>query len=246
MFHIIICDDDELFANEIKNMIFEIGLGNEGALFTYYSSGEQLIYSLDRQDKCDLLIMDMQMKKYDGHETAKYFRKYFPDSLLVYCSGIVKPTVESFNALPFRYLIKDYSLKKMKSELIVVIEEMKKRKDVIKIEAKQGNDTVLLKTDDILFIENYRYGSIIHVIENSEEVNRKFTTNKKLQTLMKELEKEGFQYAHNSYVVNLKYVVRLQNNTELRLINGEILGISRSKIKDFKLSFMNWVSKKYD
>lgn len=59
------------------------------------------------------------MKKYDGHETAKYFRKYFPDSLLVYCSGIVKPTVVLVSSLGM-LSITFYSLRKNEDNAVLV------------------------------------------------------------------------------------------------------------------------------
>ena len=59
------------------------------------------------------------MKKYDGHETAKYFRKYFPDSLLVYCSGIVKPTVVPVSSLGM-LCITFYSLRKNEDNAVLV------------------------------------------------------------------------------------------------------------------------------
>lgn len=70
----------------------------------------------------------MQMKDYDGHKTARLFRNYFPNSVLVFCSGVRKPTDESFKTMPFRYLMKDYSEIKMCSEIRDIIKKSERTK----------------------------------------------------------------------------------------------------------------------
>lgn len=245
MFHIIICDDDESYIDNLKEMIISAGMSSDEVLFYEYSSGEAFIENIDNQKQCDLLILDMQMKDYDGHETARMFREKFPKSMLVFCSGVRMPTDESFKTMPFRYLLKQYSQSKMLEELQAIIAEMRLKKDGLKIAATHYSNTVLIDPDDVIYIENYRYGSIIHVIQGENEYSGKITTEKKLPELMEELSEMGFEYAHNSYIVNLKYVIRLLTNGEIMLVNGECLNVSRSRLKKFRASFSSWISKKY-
>lgn len=244
MFHIIICDDDEVFVKYIKGMIIDAGLGLDEALFYQYSSGEAFINNIDNQKQCDLLILDMQMKDYDGHKTAQLFRGKFPKSMLVFCSGVRKPTDESFKTMPFRYLLKSYPKSKMHEEIQTIIAEMRLKKNGLKIVAKHYSNTVLIDPDDVIYIENYRYGSVIHVVDKNE-YSGKITTKKKLPKLMEELSEVGFEYAHNSYIVNLKYVVRLLTSGEIMFVNGGCLNVSRARLKQFRMSFLSWISKKY-
>ena len=125
MFHILICDDDEKYIEYLINLFLKEGLSREESLFYRFTSGEELVASLEKQGECDLLILDMQMKDYDGHKTARLFRNYFPNSVLVFCSGVRKPTDESFKTMPFRYLMKDYSEIKMCSEIRDIIKRVK-------------------------------------------------------------------------------------------------------------------------
>lgn len=48
------------------------------------------------REKFDCLILDVAMPGMDGNETARDFREQFPDTLLVFCSGVCVPTVESY------------------------------------------------------------------------------------------------------------------------------------------------------
>lgn len=244
MFHILICDDDEKYIEYLINLFLKEGLSREESLFYRFTSGEELVASLEKQGECDLLILDMQMKDYDGHKTARLFRNYFPNSVLVFCSGVRKPTDESFKTMPFRYLMKDYSEIKMCSEIRDIIKRVKERKNGIKINEKYSNNRILVDPDEVLYIENYRYGSILHMY--NKEIKEQLTSEKKLPELMNILASNGYAYAHNSYIVNLKYVVRLSSDGVIKLVSGEMLNVSRSKLSTFKKSFSEWLSRKYE
>jgi len=43
---------------------------------------------MQKRESYDLLIVDVQMPGINGNETARQFRKQFPDTVLVFCSGI--------------------------------------------------------------------------------------------------------------------------------------------------------------
>ena len=108
MYKIVICDDDKNFIFYMKEMLLRCDLSERQVTFYEVTSGEECLLTVERMTSCDLIILDMQMSGMDGHATAKHFRKLFPDSLLVFCSGVSKPTDESFKTTPFRYLRKNY------------------------------------------------------------------------------------------------------------------------------------------
>ena len=114
----------------------------------------------------------------------------------------------------------------------------------IKINAKYSNNRILVDPDEVLYIENYRYGSILHMY--NKEIKEQITSEKKLPELMNILASNGYAYAHNSYIVNLKYVVRLSSDGVIKLVSGEMLNVSRSKLSTFKKSFSEWLSRKYE
>ena len=102
MYKIVICDDDKNFIFYMKEMLLRCDLSERQVTFYEVTSGEECLLTVERMTSCDLIILDMQMSGMDGHATAKQFRKLFPDSLLVFCSGVSKPTDESFKTTPFR------------------------------------------------------------------------------------------------------------------------------------------------
>ena len=51
-------------------------------------------------------------------------------------------------------------------------------------------------------------------------------------------------YAHNSYIVNLKYVKKLCSE-ELKLVDGQVLSVSRTKIKNLRKQVTEYFERKY-
>lgn len=247
MFKIVICDDDTEFISYMEKMIIETGINIREAEFYRVNSGEKCLEIVNKLTSCDLLILDMQMGGMDGHETAKLFRRVFPDSLLVFCSGVVQPTDESFKTTPYRYLKKTYSDEKMLGELKAIKDRMEELKKIPFIVGKNHSNVVRLKPSDILFIENYKRGSAINIISESKDYSfeDRITTKKKLEELYQVLKDFDFAYAHNSYIVNLNYVSKLKTEGILRLIDGTELNVSRSKLSDFRKELARVMSEKY-
>lgn len=246
MYNIAICDDDNNFIKYIKKMLFHSGLEREEVLIYEYNSGEELVRSLDNCERIDLLILDMQMGRLNGHETAKYFRKQFPSSVIVFCSGVCLPTVETFETTPFRYLLKEYTDQKMVCELKAVIQEMKKKIIEPHVIGTWRNNMVKLRLEEILYISIARRGSNIYVNPQITryEMDNYMLSKKKVSELYHILKSYGFEYAHNSYIVNLDYIKRM-NSLELELTDGTILSIARSKEKNLRMAFARYKAQKY-
>ena len=113
MYNIILCDDDEQFISYMHKLILASELTDKEVQFYEYNSGRKLTESLSNIKDCDLCILDIGMEDMNGDETAKIFRKTFPSSVLIFCSGIFGPTTKSFEAEPFRYLLKSYTDEQM-------------------------------------------------------------------------------------------------------------------------------------
>ena len=246
MYYIAICDDDSDFIKYMKNMLLKSGLEKEEILFYEYSSGEELINSIDICEKIDLLILDMKMKKIDGNETARLFRDQFPFSVIVFCSGVYLPTVESFETTPFRYLLKEYTDERMIRELNAVVKEVKNRSIEPVVMGTWNYNAVKLKLEEILYISIARNGSNIYV--NSKIIKYEFenhiTSKKRLPEIYSVLKNYGFEYAHNSYIVNLNHIKR-KTTKELELSDGTVLSIARSKEKQLRIAFAKYKAQKY-
>lgn len=238
MYYIGICDDDPVFIEYIKRLICAV---DEQVEFYEYLSGKELIQDMQNRERYDLLILDVCMPKMDGNETARKFREQFPDTVLVFCSGVCMPTAESFETTPYRYWLKEYTEERMVKEVEGVFAKVKQNKVAPYIMGKKENQLVKLPAERISHIAIARKGAVIYC-GSSEE---KYSSPKKVSELYEQLKDFGFVYAHNSYIVNLKHV-KVAGQKELELMNGEKLTISRSRVKEFLKRFAIELAGKYD
>ncbi len=247
MYNIAICDDDQVFISYMKKMIIASGLDERMVVFYEYCSGEELILSMNKNIEYDLLILDMQMGNMDGIETAKLYRGKYINTILVFCSGRVKPTVKSFEVTPFRYLLKQYSDSRMLREMYPIIEKIKSLKIEPFIIGSYLYNTVKLTPDEILYIAVSKHGSDIYICSHiiRYEFERKIKSKEKVKELYLMLKNHGFVYAHNSYIVNLKYIKR-KTMIELELVDGTVLSIARSKEKELRKALAEHLARKYE
>lgn len=74
LFYVIICEDDNIYSDYIKNLLLESGLKKENAVFYQFYSGEELIQNIEDIRACDLIYMDINMNIMNGYETVKHIR----------------------------------------------------------------------------------------------------------------------------------------------------------------------------
>lgn len=245
MYHIAICDDDKVFISYIKNIINQV-MGNKSYSCNYYeyTSGESLINALNESVQYDLLILDMELGGMDGDKTARLFREKYKETLLVFCSGVRAPSVKSFKATPFRYLLKSYPDMKMKCEVKEIFSEVEKRSDKKYIMGHYRSNVIKVNVQNILYVENAKRGSRIVVCKDSEEAKFEgsILVDDKLETLTEKFSELAL--AHSSYAININHIEKIIDN-EAYLDSGESLSVSRTYQKDFRTIFTKSIADKY-
>ena len=252
MYSIILCDDNEDYIDYLKEIVLKTNIDDKEVEFLEFVDGENLVEYLKKPEaKCDLLLLDMQLPGMDGDAVAEQFRRRFSDTILVFCSG-KRPTDKTIKVMPYRYLYKEYTDEKMLDEMQEIIDKVVSHKVMPVIIAHSYNKHIQLKPDEILYIEIARRGCKVKVCPfvNSKDMEGDLITNEKLPDLFDRLKDFGFMYAHNSYIVNLKYVKKILSN-ELEFIRwenqttAEKLSVSRARMKELKRAFARELGNKY-
>lgn len=247
MIRVAICDDDIIFVHYLEDRLREVGLSDSEVEFYEYLSGEELISEFKNNIDYDLLILDVQMGGMNGNQTAQKFREKYLNTILVFCSGVYKPTPASFKVTPFRYFLKQYSKETMVRELKDVVEIVKSRKKRPCIVGYYFSNAIELKPEEILYISIAKRGSSIHTCPDITKFKfgDRITCKQKVHELYEILKNYSFAYAHNSYIVNLSHI-KSKTLNEIEMINGEVLTISRSKRKEFKDKMADFFENKYN
>lgn len=238
MYKIAICDDDRDYRKNIQQIITQEGvIENRELSFHEYDSGEALLKEAALLHH--LIFVDIRMPGMDGNKTAELLRKSNDKAVLVYCSGFFEPTPEGINiGQPFRYILKDMYSNNLKKEIRQILLEMQRRVKVHIVTVTEAGKLLQIPINELLYISVAKRGSYLY-LEQQERIVE-IRCRESIKELYCQLEEQGFEYAHNSYIVNLEKVVSFER-TVLRLRGGVQLNISRSKKTQFEEHFMKFL-----
>lgn len=229
---IAICDDERQSVREIREILMEGEIEpGDFKISTFPSGREMLSASVSRYN---LVILDMMFPGENGREIAKEFRKKNKDGLLVFCTGKTNPIPEDFKVLPYRFMRKD-KIRQLRSALLETVEEMYRRNAKNNILLTQGKTIRVLEVDKILYLEIAKTGSTVYYYDKYEKPGTvsHMKVREKPKELYPKLVTFGFEFSHNSYLVNCHYLKRW-NSHELELADGTCLSISRAREKKFR------------
>lgn len=234
MYRVAICDDTKSNITYMKEMIIRSGVSANELECLEYGSGEELFDDIEELNNVDLLILDMILPGMNGYEVARKFRENFSDTVLVFCSGTCPPTMESFETQPYRYILKPIEEERVITILKDTFEKIEKERKACEIIGTYRTGTIKLKPKDLVYVSKGRGYCELHVLPEKRSTIgwEKIIVKQNLTEMYERLCEYGFEYAHNSYIVNLKYIIESERS-QLKLSTGEILTISRSRRDGF-------------
>lgn len=245
MYHIVICDDDSEYIEELEEMILERNGGKRDICFKEYNSGVDLLKEIT--DEVSVLFLDIQMEGINGNETAKLLREMNFQGVLVQCSGVYNPTPETIVISPYRYLLKQDPREKTLAVLGEILEEADKQNKCFVLEGCFRREKIMVKTSDIVYFTRHRGGSKVHLLSDKMDrfANGVIYVSETLESLEEKLATLDFAMPHNSYLVNLRYIMDYDVKAGRIDLRDQTLFISRSKKKEFMERMMRYMRMKY-
>lgn len=232
MLNIVICDDEPYFQNRIKELIsvYLNDLGYEHAI-TCFNSGKELLKKGTDITKYDIVFLDVQMDEIDGIETARHIREVSEDMFIVFITAFISHSLEGYKVGAIRYLLKDdKSLKDSLDEcLSVIISKMRYIKR--SFEFISGVKEILV--DKILYIESSLHKVKFFVLEDEKKEYQMYG---KLERMAEDMKPYGFTRIHQSFLVNMKYVISVERYVA-RLIDGTEVSISKKYYYEAKTAY---------
>ena len=237
-----VCDDSAADRYLVSQMLRKTAedMGIPVRIYEYIS-GEELMKDIFTTH--DILFLDIQMQGMDGRETAGKFRAQNKNAVLAFVTGVIMPTPDMFRVYPYRYLLKQELAGKGRGDMEDILREARRRQERVYLKAVYKNKMMQIDTDRILYISLRKRGCQIWLDQEPEE--NPVNCNSRLAEIYEELKEHDFVYAHNSYIVNLKHVIKAEGNV-LELADGTALTISRSRKEEFCRSFARYLGRKYN
>lgn len=237
MFKIAICDDENLFTEELKELLsgymMEKGLAFE---IDTYSSGESLIELGFEVVRYAVVFLDINMEKVDGIETAEMIRKVSRDVYIVFVTAYVDYSLEGYRLDVIRYLLKGNAnfQSKVNECMDAIIAKMNYSVTKREFDFKEGRKEIPLER--LLYIESNLHILEFHVMEDDVKVYTMYETLNVFETRLAE---NGFIRIHQSYLVNAKHIKNVVR-CKVVLTNGVELSIPKARYTEVKNKFITY------
>lgn len=228
--------DDELFARE--ELKHQLSLYSDVELVGEAGNGIEALKQI-KNLKPEVIFLDIEMPGIGGMELADLLQSeshYKPFIILV--TAYEDYALKAFEYDILDYLLKPIDRKRFLTAISRVIKYSQSKKSYDRITAKKGSRIILIQKNEISYI--YSDNSVVYINSKGHKYS---TTYRTLDEVEKELDSSTFFRTHRSYIVNLKKVIELKQNT-----SGSIavkvdeksdfeIPVARSRVKEIKTIF---------
>lgn len=235
MINILICDDNPAIINQVKKILCFIQSESNIEFSIDSKSDGNFIHNSKR--KYDIAILDIEMPKCNGLSLAQTLKNINPNIIIIILTSFSDYLDSAMGISVFRYLSKPIDRNRFIKNFQEALQHYRKTGNQIIIE--KHDEIYTVRTNDILYIENLKHGSLIVT-----KYDRFKTKLKPHEWAEKINQPNCFVYSHNSFIVNLQNVINFDKATITFKVNGDVLKtscISQRKYSEFKKSFYNFV-----
>lgn len=237
MFRIAICDDEKVFAEELRELISAC-LVDRGIPFEIdlFESGEELAALGVGIAGYTAVFLDISMEGMDGIEAAGKIRAVSREVFLVFVTAYISYSLEGYRLDAVRYLLKGgLNFPDTVRECMDAIID-KLHYTVVKKEFgfREGKKEVVLER--LLYIESRLHKLEFHVMESTMKIYTMYQTLDKVQDMLGE---NDFVRIHQSYLVNLKHISSISRYKAM-LTDKTELAVPKARYADVRERFTQY------
>ena len=217
-YRIAVCDDEQA---QLQSLTKKLNLYAEARHVKFhidaYPSAEAFLFDFEENRNVDLLLLDIEMAQMNGVELAKKVRADNDAIQICFITGYPDYMNQGYDVGALHYLLKPVSTEK----LFVICDRFMKT-----VETQPrfflfsvGKEVVRVYEKELYYGEAQGHYVILYTKQGEF----------KLRTTMPELEKQlgdGFFRASRSYIVNLRYVMRI-TKTDVILEQGTAVPLAK-------------------
>ena len=231
MLQLAVCDDEKVFRSDLRKILgTELELCGIDYHISEFTSGEELIAGLEKAD-CQILFLDIEMKGIDGVEAARRLRETKRQMEIVFVSSYADFVFQGYEVRALNYILKPYEPEKIAAVLHTALEALDIEAEKYYVIDQRGG-SIRVPLSSVKYFSSER--RTVHAVTTERE----YTFYEKLSDLETELP-DTFVRIHNRYLVHLKYLEAVRQNTAV--VDGEELPVSRSCKSGLSIAFAKYM-----
>ena len=217
-YKIAICDDSDVDRQYVLNMVNHWASSANHMLHTdTFTSAENFLFHYADESDYDILLLDIEMGAMNGVDLAKTIRKINDTVQIVFITGFPDFIAEGYEVSALHYLMKPVSEEKLHAVLDKAAANLAKSEKRLCITHDRQTDFIPLS--QITYIEAQKQYVELHT---SDVLYRMKSSLADIESKLDEY----FFRCQRSFIVNLRYVIRMKNDCVV-VKNGVEVPISR-------------------
>lgn len=198
-----ICEDQTELRVDLRKKIEKQNLSFPYQVFEY-ASGEEMLNS---GIAFDLVFLDIELEEeINGLEIAQNLQQRFPDIMIVFVSGYTKYVPSAFHLKAFQFLLKPVDDALFAEEFLRCVKHYRMEHDLFRILTE--GEVIEVPMKEILYIESDGRKILIHL-----RSGKCYEMYGKIGEQEEKLAVHHFIRVHKSYLVNCKYIKKLNDET---------------------------------
>ena len=231
MVRIAIVDDEREAAEALDGMISryakEAGVAIDTILFS-----NAVLFLTNYQANYDIVFMDIEMPHLNGMEGAERMREIDHTTLLIFATNLGHMAAMGYSVEAFDFVVKPFSYETLCGKLRRALDRLEKSK-VHNISFNSEGARLSMPHSEIRYLEVMDHQLIFHTDSGNYPV---YGTMAKMR---EQLEPMGFSLCNNCYLVNLRFVRRVEKYTVT--VGNDVLQISHPRKKAFLQALNDYI-----
>ena len=212
-----------------------------------YQDIRKLKKEFQEGNRPDVLIMDIchefnpalpkTKDRQEGIDCAYELNQRYPELQIIYMTEDVKKYSQNIFLKPVNlrgYLTKPVDLVILK-KLLEIAKEKQKQNDEKRVTIMCRNHKQIFYLDEILYLESRAHRTMIHTYEGEEVCRDKISD-------LEQRMGDTFVRCHQSFLVNMTYIRRIENES-FKLENGEEISISKRRYVETKNRYFAYLNR---
>lgn len=244
---IAVCDDQAEVLLAVERMFSKGGVITGIENVDIYQDIRKLKKEFQEGNRPDVLIMDIchefnpalpkTKDRQEGIDCAYELNQRYPELQIIYMTEDVKKYSQNIFLKPVNllgYLTKPVDLVILK-KLLEIAKEKQKQNDEKRVTILCRNHKQIFYLDEILYLESRAHRTMIHTYEGEEVCRDKISD-------LEQRMGDTFVRCHQSFLVNMKYIRRIENES-FKLENGEEISISKRRYVETKNRYFAYLNR---